>query len=563
MPTISLVNNLTSTPVAVGAGSVVTVTPTTGAVVSTEYTTGSLADIANGAAEWLPCPLVPAAANGSAADGALSGRVKEAVFVRATSRGGAASLLLDDSPAANTLRPMADWEGVKPLSNSSLGARVVLLGDSITWYGEDKANVSSRPSLARTSRSIMELANAMTGQRLNIVANAGVSGDRFDQMLARFNRDVAPHRPTLVILQGGSNNIDAGYSALQSWPAIMGIYRACRAIGAAVLFVGTAGMFRGAGAIPSPVDGVQYSPPAELAGLLTLGRKAQYELEGFMFCDMAAPTRDYGAAITPSQVAQGIVLTGMSADGTHPSPYGCYTQARRIADFLNNVFVGTSADRSTVNGYITGDLNAIAGGNYLMMGTAGTVSAPNTGAVSTPFTVSSTGSIQAVCSGIARSDGGPGRAERLVISGAAAVTDRLRIAASSPYTREIGLMAFVQAAVKVSAVTSGALFNAIGNLQFLGAGSALLAQVFFGRPHSTQSADGYTDSAGTTGLTGTVDFGVLRSPRMAVPAGTTTILISLDLYTSIGAQLTVDVAEFGGLLDVETAEVAKYRNAVW
>jgi lysophospholipase L1-like esterase len=435
-------------------------------------------------------------------------------------------------------------------------SRVVLLGDSITWFGFDNTAVSGKPSLAVTNRAIVEAANALLYQRLNIVQRAGVSGNRIDQMYARFNTDVAAHRPTLVILQGCSNDLDQGYSAAQIFPSIVAIFRASQAIGASFIYIGTSGMSRGTGAPVSPIDGVQYRADNEMAALQARCRRAQFEMEGFRYFDMAYAMRDYGAAIGAQGAAFGTTLAGTVLDGTHPEPYGCYLMARRLAPYLDKVCLGTNAERATLNGRgVDGDTDNISGGNYLMMGTYRTtnVTAPNTGSGPDPWNVTRTGSIQAVCSNADRTDDGPGRIFRLDVSGSAALTDAVTLSASAAYAKAIGIPAYIQALVRVSAITSGAIHNVTGNLQFFDSGSNLLGQVWFGVPHSTKAGNGFT------GLTSTVDLGLMRSPRMNVPVGTASVLTRIAIYTTVGAQLTVDLCEAGARVDQEYPDVAKYR----
>lgn len=435
-------------------------------------------------------------------------------------------------------------------------SRVVLLGDSITWFGFDNTAVSGKPSLAVTNRAIVEAANAMLYQRLNVVQRAGVSGNRIDQMYARFSTDVTPHRPTLVILQGCSNDLDQGYSAAQIFPSIINIFRACQAIGASFIYIGTSGMARGTGAPVSPIDGVQYRADNEMAALQGRCRRAQFELDGFRYFDMASAMRDYGAAIGAQGASFGTTLAGTVLDGTHPEPYGCYLMSRPLSQFLDKVCLGTNAERATLNGRgVDGDTDNISGGNYLMMGTYRTtnVTAPNTGSGPDPWNVGRTGSIQAVCSNADRTDGGPGRIFRLDVSGSAALTDAVTLSASAAYAKAIGIPAYIQALVRVSAITSGAIHNVTGNLQFFDSGSNLLGQVWFGVPHSTKAGNGFT------GLTTTADFGLLRSPRMNVPVGTTSVLARISIYTTVGAQLTVDLCEAGARVDQEYPDVLKYR----
>ncbi|QBE66839.1 SGNH/GDSL hydrolase family protein [Pseudoduganella lutea] len=425
-------------------------------------------------------------------------------------------------------------------------ARVVAIGDSITWYGTDELTVGGKPFRGITERSWLDHANALMGQRMNILNRAGVSGERIDQIRARFTRDVVPFRPTLVVLQGGSNDLDQGYSAEQVWQSVMSTYRASRAIGADLLYVGTAGMNRtNAGTGVSPIDGVQYLESQEFAKLLTYARKAARTLPGFMYFDMAAIMRDYTAST--GSTSTGAVIPNVLVDSTHPSPYGAYLMGSALATFLTPYMAGVVPDRGTLNGYgSNGDQSSLFG-NKLMIGTAGAVTAPNTGSTPDPINITRSGSIVVTgASTVARTDGGPGKQLLLPISGAAATTDYVQLAASGGYSKGAGIAAFFEAGLQVTAATSGNILKTVAELKFLDSGGATLGTVAFGKSHWNATTDDLT------GLTGTPDFGLKRTPEMLVPVGTTTVAFTLRIHTTVGAQLTLGVTDLGGLVDTVT-----------
>src|SRR5690606_27814683 len=83
------------------------------------------------------------------------------------------------------------------------GSRVVVLGDSITLGGETHSGTADT-----LSNSWAAWAGWLSGQRFHVVKNAGVSGDRSDQALARFSTDVAAYNPTMVPILLGTNDIN-------------------------------------------------------------------------------------------------------------------------------------------------------------------------------------------------------------------------------------------------------------------------------------------------------------------------------------------------------------------
>lgn len=101
MPTVAQYS--TSQPVAVSAGSIVTVTPSAGATAVVEYTLGSFADIGNGVAVWKPW------AKGSIAS-AASDLLNDSVFMRVSAQGGSVSFSVNANPSAVDIEPFrTDW----------------------------------------------------------------------------------------------------------------------------------------------------------------------------------------------------------------------------------------------------------------------------------------------------------------------------------------------------------------------------------------------------------------------------------------------------------------------
>lgn len=88
-----------------------------------------------------------------------------------------------------------------PLPDLLRGARrIVCLGDSITELGEGPGGYVSLMRAALADRGIE-------------VINAGIGGHRSNDMLARLNRDVLRHRPDLVTISCGVNDVWHGFDA--------------------------------------------------------------------------------------------------------------------------------------------------------------------------------------------------------------------------------------------------------------------------------------------------------------------------------------------------------------
>lgn len=81
--------------------------------------------------------------------------------------------------------------------------RIVCLGDSITEQGDQPGGYVSliREALSRESQGLLE------------VVGAGISGHRSNDMRQRFDRDVLRHRPDMVTISCGINDVWHGFDA--------------------------------------------------------------------------------------------------------------------------------------------------------------------------------------------------------------------------------------------------------------------------------------------------------------------------------------------------------------
>jgi lysophospholipase L1-like esterase len=68
-----------------------------------------------------------------------------------------------------------------------------------------------------------------------IVLNRGVNGERSDEIAARFDRDVAAHRPDVVIVIAGVNDVYQGRNADEVTARLHSMYGRARAAGIAVV----------------------------------------------------------------------------------------------------------------------------------------------------------------------------------------------------------------------------------------------------------------------------------------------------------------------------------------
>lgn len=120
MPTFNIAASTTSRPHVAPVGSIVKVTPSAGASVNVEYTTGSAASVANGVATWTAWPKGQVSAQ-------TSDLVSNPSYVRITALAGSVMLDIDPTPSAAALAAFrSDWGGTG--SGSSAGAAATISG---------------------------------------------------------------------------------------------------------------------------------------------------------------------------------------------------------------------------------------------------------------------------------------------------------------------------------------------------------------------------------------------------------------------------------------------------
>jgi acyl-CoA thioesterase-1 len=162
---------------------------------------------------------------------------------------------------------------------------VVFLGDSIT-SGHGLPLETTFP--------------ARLGETLGVpTVNAGISGDRTAGGLARLERDVLTHRPRLVVVELGVNDMFSGVPRADTIGNLRAIVKRIRATGAGVVLV----HFR-------------------------LGQVAG---DGYR-ADMRALARDEGATLA-EDLLDGVVPE-LSTDGLHPDAEGHARLAERLAPVL-------------------------------------------------------------------------------------------------------------------------------------------------------------------------------------------------------------------------------------
>ncbi len=180
---------------------------------------------------------------------------------------------------------------------------MVLLGDSITqgaaasgWYTG---------------------ANMQAGYPTTLLANAGVSGNRTDEMLARLTADVLVYAPDITIVEGGGNDITQGYPASHAISSLDGIYTALAAAGSVIIATTV---------LPSTnmdTGGEQAAITAVNAWIRA--NYSSYATACFL-CDWNPPMTD--------GVDEWVPHAGYTSDGVHPNTVGGAVMATALSPVL-------------------------------------------------------------------------------------------------------------------------------------------------------------------------------------------------------------------------------------
>ncbi len=194
---------------------------------------------------------------------------------------------------------LGGWQRASTPTLSTNGVRTVFVGDSITHAG------GGPPTSMPAERSWLRYVVTDDRTPWLFAANVAVSGERLDEMAARFQRDVLDRDPAAVVILGGTNDV------LQRVPVEDALPQLERMISMALL----AGLEVWVIA-PPPIEGrgVDAQPLRRAARVLA-------EQSGVTWVD---PVDAVGSA--------GRWGPGMSRDGVHPTERGARAWADGVLD---------------------------------------------------------------------------------------------------------------------------------------------------------------------------------------------------------------------------------------
>jgi lysophospholipase L1-like esterase len=258
-----------------------------------------------------------------------------------------------------------------PLPN---GSRIVYAGDSIT-----AASQSSLTYPAFFPRGYATWAQMFSGHRAyhGYRANQGVSGNRTNQLLARFSDvitelQLSPLGQRLCVLLIGTNDISDNTASGTITANIASMLSQLRAVGSRIILL-------------------KVLPRGAVGATMTGTQIAIWEAVNSWIASQAAPdlTVIDAESVIGNMDASHTLAAGMSNDNLHPTARGAYRIGQLVANAINS-FVASADVLPTSAGDQT---NALSGINPFFTGTSGTASNGATGTVATGWTVSAANSL--------------------------------------------------------------------------------------------------------------------------------------------------------------------------
>jgi hypothetical protein len=378
-----------------------------------------------------------------------------------------------------------------------------LIGDSRTALQNEGGNGTS--SFQQNSYNYFNQANALFGQRFQVVNSLGVPGDRTDQYLAAGLATCVASTAKYCAIFGVVNDFIQGYTAAQAWSGGSGYNNSPGISGACAQLIA-------AGKTP-----ILFTEPGQdgmtATAILAISQFNQYARElaekgQIILVDAAAVFVDPVAST--SSVLH--LKTGYTSDGLHPSQLGAYYAGQAFGQAMLPFvpalpqFPYCAAEDASIQTLPNNLFTTTTGGT---ISGAGTV----TGAMPAGWSITVPAGASVTVSTVAPSPYGDGNDLELVITASAAADVVLNVNAAVPVAGDV--------------YQAGAEFyvaQATGT--FLGA-EATMALVY--NTSSVITAQDYNNGAvlATNGPPGPYTYTV-KTPKITVPAGSAPVSLSLE-----------------------------------
>ena len=513
-----------------------------------QYTTGTPADITNGAATWITAgtytgftairadeELSDTWVKLTAASGSITYHVEgelskqDRLTIRGYKKSGinnfGATYATDSS--GNVTGLVGPTGGVIPIQYPA--NTISFIGDSMMSRGVSLAATdyssmvlplptsTSFPTVTQhLDRGIHTWCMIAAGQRLKLIRNAGVGGNRTQHVLARIDADVLAAKPRYVACMIGYNNVVGDDTYAQIASDLTEIYAKIRAAGSRLI-------------------AFTILPNATFINA-NAARKAVYNQVNLFikqYCQQNDGCYCFDAAEAILDVTTGGEQTGSYyTDNIHPVMKGAMLVGNafgsQIASIVPNsaILLGNPLDTSAVSGGWSGG-NMLPGGR--MVGTGGANTGVGmSGVVATNWTHQlEFGTATSVASKVARADGVQGEWQQVAISsmtGSSAVRLQKSVAAGAGVFA-VGDVIEAIAEFQIDAPTSLTAFQLTA--EFLNSGFGTISAAY-----ANQLSDASTVQAGS---------GVFKTAQVTVPALTAYIVFKVIATGNTGTVATFRV----------------------
>lgn len=204
---------------------------------------------------------------------------------------------------------LTGWSQSVPVVVKSSGFKVAALGDSVTHGGGAVSNPPSNPAYDWTTYAGFP------------IKNLGHSGDTTGKMAARFESEVLPFKPRLLVVMGGVNDLRGGSRAAEVIGNLTTIREKCRQAGIIPVF-----------ATVTPVN------PAAIKQVFNQDTAADWQAEWQQVNEWVKCQPYYVDVAAPLMDAQGLLAREMATDGLHPDTKGKALIGKAIGAYLNKNF---------------------------------------------------------------------------------------------------------------------------------------------------------------------------------------------------------------------------------
>lgn len=367
--------------------------------------------------------------------------------VPASGTGSVGDLAIDAGAGLYYTKGAGGWSSAAFLYPAS-GARnpngVILFGDSRSQYEQNFQVVNANGGTYNNARGVFMQANAMADQRMKLIRNAGVGGNTYADLRARYLTDVRPYavRASVLIIVCGINDITA--TVMRTLPEIQAdanwIYD--RAEEDRLLIIETADYCPGAGKEWDVTRNATWFALNDWKRSLPQSRKGFYlqDWAKVLVTPTAATPNVSSADLIDPAPGTALHINGQAA--FRAAKYGGLVEIIKLLVPAHNKLVSSISDNY---GYDPSNPNILDIG--LFQGTSGTndTGAANDGAPAAGFTagVASGWKVKrnkgalTIATSVGPASSGIGNAQRLKVTGATADDDTIQLLPNADLTPRV------------------------------------------------------------------------------------------------------------------------------